>query len=75
MVLSLIAIRIDKYLYNGVQECDRVEEHGPAWMIGVVEGVLSDVGVRSFQAGADALRGLVREFERHLEWFEVVIQE
>ena len=58
--------RTKKYLDHGVQERDRVEQHRPAWMIGVVEGVLGDVGVRSFQARPDPLRRLVREFQRHL---------
>jgi len=59
-------------LNYGVQEGDGVQEHRPAGVIGVVEGVLRDVRVRSLQAGPDTLRWFVCEFERHLKILDII---
>lgn len=56
------------HLNNSMQESHSVQQHRPARMVGVVQGVLGDVSVGSFQAGPDALRRLVSELEGHLKY-------
>ena len=54
-------------LNDSVQEGDRVKEERPRRVVGVVQSILSDVGVRPLQAGPDALRRLVGELDGHLQ--------
>ena len=50
-----------------VEEGHAEQEVGPGGMVGVVNGVLLDVGVGPLQAGPQALGGLVGELVRDLE--------
>jgi hypothetical protein len=63
-------------LNNGVQEGHGVQEHRPAGVIGVIEGVLRDIRVRPLQAGPNTLGWFIREFKRHLKsWTSLDISD
>ena len=54
-------------LNDSVQEGDRVEEERPRRVVGVVQSVLSDIGVCPLQACPDPLWRFVGELNGHLQ--------
>ena len=45
-----------------MQERNGVQQAWPAWVIGIIQSVLGHIGICSFQASPDSLRGLIRKF-------------
>ena len=59
--------KLAAFLEHCVQEGDRIEHGGPGKVVGVVQGVLGDVRVRSLQARSDPLRRFICVLKCHLE--------